>query len=211
MQSAENLTTCGPDAAVSPEQLDSEPATAPAPAETPLLGQDQIAQLQKILRSMDRSQLQTVLAALEPNVLRLCLHAIFGPQPTAKSAPEQESSAIGLVDHAKILGQSKAAGAAQSAKPSEPADQGRLSPRTPTQKNAKLHSASDDLTVDCLILDTSETGALIFLDHDGALPDTFDLYDLGHQKSGEAFTHLPCKACKQVWRKRNKLGVRFID
>ena len=213
MQSAEKHRSCGPDAAVSSDQPETASQTAAAPAvqpvESPLLAQEQITLLQKILRSMDRSQLQSVLAALEPNVLRLCLHAIFGP--TAERAPEHDRGSTKLADHAKFLAQTKQASAAQSAKPSEPDNHGRLSPRIPTRKNAKIHSPSDDLTVDCLILDTSDTGALIFLDYSEDLPETFDLYDVGNQKSGEAFDHLPCSTCKQVWRKRNKMGVRFID
>ncbi len=192
-----------------------------------LLASEQILKLQKILRSMDYAQLQSVLAALEPNVLRLCLHAIFGKSnDSLTQAPpfeqKQPASGSGLAAHAKILAQTKAqhvplAKASQkpapaiSAAPVSAGELRRLNPRTPTQKNAKIYCPIDKINIDCLILDTSKSGALVFLDYSGELPETFDLFDIGDQQSGEEFTHLPHKKCKSVWHKRNKMGVKFVD
>ncbi len=231
MQSTERVQTGeGPSAAV------SNPVTAKAPSQqhscepspSPLLlGSEQIHKLQKILRSMDHAQLQTVLAALEPNVLRLCLHAIFGKSndSLAQATPfeqKQPTSGSSLAAHAKILAQTKAqhvplAKASQkpapaiSAAPVSAGELRRLNPRTPTQKNAKIYCPIDKINIDCLILDTSKSGALVFLDYSGELPETFDLFDIGDQQAGDEFTHLPHKKCKSVWQKRNKMGVKFVD
>lgn len=175
-----------------------------------MLADAQITKLQNILRSMDHVQLQSVLAALEPNVLRLCLHAIFG---------RDKSPAQGLAAHTKILAQTKTANIplppttapVPGIKIDHPGVFRRLSPRTSTQKNAKIYCPIDETNIDCLILDTSQSGALVFLDHTGELPDDFDLFDIGDQKSTDAFTHLPHKKCRCVWRKRNKMGVKFVS
>lgn len=175
---------------------------------TPLLAEEQIIKLQNILRSMDHIQLQSVLAALEPNVLRLCLHAIFG----RSKAPGQ-----GLAEQSKTLAQQKRAECAApsvSPRPAAPAVHPgvfrRLNPRTSIQKNAKIYCPIEKTDFDCLILDTSQSGALVFLDYTGELPETFDLFDIGDQKSSDQFTHLPHKKCECVWRKRNKMGVKFV-
>ncbi len=231
MQSTERVQTgegtladaSNPTPAAAPSQHDSrEPTAAPL-----LLANEQILKLQKILRSMDHAQLQTVLAALEPNVLRLCLHAIFGKSndSLAQATPfeqKQPTSGSSLAAHAKILAQTKAhqvpiakssqkSGAAISAAMVSPSELRRLNPRIPTQKNAKIYCPIDKVNIDCLILDTSKSGALVFLDYSGELPETFDLFDIGDQQSGDVFTHLPHKKCKCVWHKRNKMGVKFVD
>ncbi len=176
------------------EQFQETEHHAPDPldqaAKVPLLGEEQIATLQTVLRAMAPGQLQAVLAALDPNVLRLALHAIYASpvggdedrEPEAHNAEDNEPSGVAR----------------------------RLSPRASTQVNAKIYNPKDGLTVDCLILDTSSSGALLFLDHSGALPETFELYDVGHVEPGEPFLHLPHQTCQQVWRKRNKMGVTFI-
>ena len=220
MQPAENFQPNEPEVPVSHAQ--TQPDT-----QTPLLGQEQIAKLQTILRSMDQGQLKSVLSAIEPNVLRLCLHAIFSPQESVQpsstgvdeSEPGPETSPS---QDAATLTQSGRETPAPHDTPDEPAQagtpatggvsvRGRASPRTSTQNNAKILSRSDNVCFDCLILDKSETGALVFLDYGGELPETFALYDLGDQKIDDDFIHLPHKTCSAVWRKRNKMGVTFID
>ncbi len=192
----------------------------------PLLGQDQIVKLQKILRSIDHDQLKTVLSALEPNVLRLSLHAIFGRNnggPAVSTDPSQKkiNPVSGLSAHTKILAKSKGASPLQAPKPGETptaADTkpggrgalGRSSPRSSTQNNAKIYCPSDKTSIDCLILDKSKSGALVFVDHTDDVPDTFALYDIGDQTAEEEFVHLPHKKCKVVWRKRNKMGVEYV-
>ena len=156
----------------------------------PLLGEEQIATLQTVLRSMAPEQLKLVLAAIDPNVLRLTLHAIYAAPVGVETDPAPEPS--------------------NTEEPEPSGVARRLSPRAPTQANAKIYNPKDGLTVDCLILDTSPSGALLFLDHSGELPDTFELYDVGSVQPGEPFLHLPHQACQQVWRKRNKMGVTFV-
>ncbi|MCP5080964.1 MAG: hypothetical protein GY948_04630 [Alphaproteobacteria bacterium] len=233
MQPAEKSQPSGPVAADFPAQPEAAPQSAQNPAEpqadaqTPLLAQDQVAKLQKILRSMDDGQLQSVLSAIEPNVLRLCLHAIFGPQSSEQSAPaappqNHEDFGPDLSAHAKKLAKTIAESSpkphpqaetspAAKAKSGGVSVQGRLNPRRSTQNNAKIYCPSDEISFDCLILDKSKTGALVFLDHAGEIPDTFDLYDIDDHKSDEEFIHLPHKKCKAVWRKRNKMGVTFVS
>lgn len=209
-------------AVIAPLQQTRTPQASPA-----LLANDQIAKLQKILRSMDHSQLQSVLSALEPNVLRLCLHAIFGKSKDIqfeieKSEQSQLSSGPGLAAHAKILAQTKVPKvfAPHKSEKSEfragagttiPGALRRVNPRTSTQKNAKIYCPIDKVSIDCLILDTSKSGALVFLDYNGTLPETFALFDIGDQQSSDEFTHLPHKKCNCIWHKRNKMGVKFVD
>ena len=186
MHSAEQLQTDAPDTVEPSDQA----------AKVPLLGDEQIATLQTVLRAMAPQQLQQVLAALDPNVLRLCLHAIYATPVGVDVERVAEPAAEEPEDFEDL---EEPAGVAR-----------RMSPRAPTQVNAKIHSPADGLTVDCLILDTSSSGALLFLDHSGALPETFELYDVGNLLPGESMAHLPHQTCKQVWRKRNKVGVTFI-
>ncbi len=219
----ENLAEGSP-GTPAPTSSQQESRNPPAPR---LLASEQIVKLQKILRSMDHAQLQLVLAALEPNVLRLCLHAIFGKShdshgPATPPERTPQASGLGLAAHAKILAQTRAPQASAphvSEQPTPPAKTAavspgtlrRLSPRTSTQKNAKIYCPINKINIDCLILDTSKTGALVFLDYNGELPETFDLFDIGDQQSQDEFTHLPHKKCKSVWQKRNKMGVKFVD
>jgi len=233
MQSAEKSQPSGPVAADFPAPPEAASQNAHAPAEpqadgqTPLLAQDQVAKLQTILRSMDHGQLKSVLGAIEPNVLRLCLHAIFGPQSAEQSAPvtppqNQEETGSGLSAHAKMLAQTIAASSpkphppgetppASNAKPGDISVQGRQSPRRSTQNNAKIYCPSEKISFDCIILDKSKTGALVFFDHAGEVPDIFDLYDIDDQSPDGELTQLPHKKCKVVWRKRNKMGVTFAS
>lgn len=233
MQPAEKPQPSGPVAADFPAQPEAASPNAQAPAEpqseaqTPLLAQDQVAKLQKILRSMDHGQLQSVLSAIEPNVLRLCLHAIFGPKSSAQKASatppqNQEESDSGMAAHAKMLAQTMAASSPKphlpgetpsvsKAKPGDISVQARQSPRRSTQNHAKIYCPSEKNSFDCIILDKSKTGALVFLDHADEVPDTFDLYDLDDQNSDEDLIHLPHQKCKVVWRKRNKMGVTFVS
>ncbi len=219
MQSAQNTHLDQPDTQNAPEGATPTahiPAQRSGPNEAPLLGEEQIIKLQKILRSMDHKQLQTVLAAVQPNVLRLCLHEIFGAPATSPKTEDASPSppAPGLSLHTRRFAKGHASSSVMISEPGQSSSGSsgslrRMSPRRYTQKNAKIYCPNSKANVDCLILDISKTGALVFLDHSGDLPDTFALYDIGDLRADEEFVHLPHKNCRVVWRKRNKLGVAF--
>ncbi|MEM7427599.1 MAG: PilZ domain-containing protein [Pseudomonadota bacterium] len=108
-----------------------------------------------------------------------------------------------------------ASGAAAKQPASEPkAEDGysrRISPRKAASNNARIIGTGDRRGVNGEILDISDTGALIRVQADVSLSDRFFLYDFGNRQASDMVAHMPRRSCEIVWRRRNKIGVKFVE
>ena len=87
----------------------------------------------------------------------------------------------------------------------------RRSPRKTALSNAKIVCPNDRRGIDCRIIDTSDSGALLSVDNSYVIAEMFVLYDFGEYAPHEKYTKMPHRQCQLVWRKRNKVGVKFVD
>lgn len=87
----------------------------------------------------------------------------------------------------------------------------RISPRKPASNNGRIVGTTDRRGINCEILDISETGALIRVAGDVSLSERFFLYDFGNREASDMVAKMPRRSCLIVWRKRNKMGVKFVE
>jgi len=76
----------------------------------------------------------------------------------------------------------------------------RNAPRHRTLKGARIILANGNSTMACRVRDESATGAQLIIEKSAMLPDNFTLIFDGDTR------RVPCAV---VWRKQDRLGVRF--
>ncbi|HEX4410138.1 MAG TPA: PilZ domain-containing protein [Xanthobacteraceae bacterium] len=79
-------------------------------------------------------------------------------------------------------------------------DESRHDQRIRTLKTGTI-SAGVAGSFDCLIRNTSKTGACLEIGHPGAIPDEFRLVI----KPDNVF-----RTCQVIWREEHRIGVRFV-
>jgi hypothetical protein len=79
-------------------------------------------------------------------------------------------------------------------------EQRRTSGRARTLKSAKIVFSGDSASIDCVVRNSSASGACLDVASPIGIPDSFDLvYDADHAR-------MPCRV---VWRKPSRIGVEF--
>ncbi|MFL9828193.1 PilZ domain-containing protein [Rhodoplanes sp. SY1] len=76
----------------------------------------------------------------------------------------------------------------------------RKAPRTPSYLGGQLVYSGQRLSAECIVRDRSDTGALLFVDSAGRLPDSFDLTITKTRTRFRARTR---------WRRADAIGVEL--
>jgi PilZ domain len=76
----------------------------------------------------------------------------------------------------------------------------RKAPRHRTYKAAHIAFVGRAATIDCVVRNLSDTGAILEVASPIGIPDAFDLVFKGDD---------PARPCRVTWRKETKIGVEF--
>jgi hypothetical protein len=78
--------------------------------------------------------------------------------------------------------------------------QPRAAGRARTLKSAKIVFSGGSASIDCIVRNSSKSGACLDVASPIGIPENFDLvYDVDHARM----------SCRVVWRKANRIGVQF--
>ena len=81
-------------------------------------------------------------------------------------------------------------------------EQRRIAGRARMLKSARIVFSGDTGSINCVVRNSSPTGACLDVASPIGIPESFDLvYDADHAR-------LPCRV---VWRKANRIGVQFAQ